>query len=138
VIAGGSLVQGHADVARVDFAVGPSEAVVAESTAAPGATSLVIPRIVAPAQSWVCVSLETTSGQLGGVLGTKLIAPGEHENVVVPLNVQLVSAPVVATLHVDLGTRGKFDFSPLSLGSSLDQPYVAGRRMVSAPVRVSQ
>jgi hypothetical protein len=138
VIAGGSPVTAHVDMLPLNFAVGPSQAYISESTRTLDATTVVIPRIVAPAQSWVSLNLEAASGQTGGVLGTKLVAPGEHKNVVVPLNVRLGPSPVIATLHVDLGTLGRFDFSPLDLGDSLDQPYVAGGRTVSAPVHYSQ
>jgi hypothetical protein len=138
IIAGGSPVVAHVDMVPLSFAVGPSQAYISESTRTLDASSVVIPSIVAPAQSWVSLSLETASGQMGGVLGTKLVAPGEHKNVVVPLNVRLGPSPVIATLHVDLGTLGRFDFSPLDLGDSLDQPYTAGGRTVSAPVHFSQ
>ena len=60
----------------LSFAVGPSQAYISESTRTLNAAEVVIPRIVAPAQSWVSVSLEAKSGQLGGVLGTKLVAAG--------------------------------------------------------------
>lgn len=138
IIAGGMLVSTHVDVVPLSFAVGPGQAFVAESTRTAEADVVVIPRVVAPAQSWVAISLEATSGQSGGVLGTKLVSAGDHRDVSVPLNVRLGPSPVIATLHVDLGRQGRFDFSPTDLGNSIDQPYVAGGRTVSAPVRFAR
>lgn len=138
IVAGGMLVSAHVDVVPLSFAVGPGQAFVAESTRTADADTLVIPRVVAPAQSWLAISLETTSGQSGGVLGTKLVSAGDHRDVAVPLNVRLGPSPVIATLHVDLGRQGQFDFSPTDLGNSIDQPYVAGGRTVSAPVRFAR
>jgi hypothetical protein len=138
IIAGDTLVSTHVDVVPLSFAVGPGQAFVAESTRTADADTVVIPRVVAPAQSWVAISLEATSGQSGGVLGTKLVSAGDHRDVVVPLNVRLGPSPVIATLHVDLGRQGRFDFSPTDLGNSIDQPYVAGGRTVSAPVRFAR
>lgn len=134
LIAGSALVSAHVDVVPLSFAVGPTQAVISEATRTANADSVVIPRVVAPAQSWIAVSLEVTQGQTGGVLGTKLVPAGEHRDVVVPLSVRLGPSPVVATLHADLGKQGRFDFSPADLASSIDLPYVAGGRTVSAPV----
>lgn len=134
-VTGNALVSAHVDVVPLSFAVGPSQASISDSTRTADADSIVIPRVVAPAQSWVAVSLEVTSGQTGGILGTKLVPAGEHRDVVVPLGVRLGESPVVATLHADLGKQGRFDFSPADLASSIDLPYVAGGRTVSAPVR---
>jgi hypothetical protein len=138
IIAGDTAVSAHVDVVPLSFAVGPGQAFIAESTRTADADMVVIPRVVAPAQSWLAISLETTSGQSGGVLGTKLVSAGDHRDVAVPLNVRLGPSPVIATLHVDLGKQGRFDFSPTDLGNSIDQPYVAGGRAVSAPVRFAR
>jgi hypothetical protein len=138
VVSGALLVSAHVDVVPLSFAVGPGQAFVAESTRTADADVVVIPRVVAPAQSWVAISLEATAGESGGVLGTKLVSAGDHRDVAVPLNVRLGPSPVIATLHVDLGRQGRFDFSPTDLGNSIDQPYVAGGRTVSAPVRFAR
>jgi hypothetical protein len=138
LIAGDTPVSAHVDVVPLSFAVGPGQALIAESTRTADADVVVIPRVLAPAQSWVAISLEATAGQGGGVLGTKLVSAGDHRDVAVPLNVRLGPSPVIATLHVDLGKQGRFDFSPTDLGNSIDQPYVAGGRTVSAPVRFAR
>ena len=136
LISGGSVVTAHVNVKPLSFSVGPEQASIASASLAKDATSVVIPQVVAPAQSWISVSLKGESGQTGTLLGTKLVAAGLHKDVVVPLKQQPGPGTVIATLHVDLGTLGQFDFSPLDLASSPDQPYVAGGQTVSVPVQV--
>jgi hypothetical protein len=138
VIAGGNVVSAHVNLSAMSFAVGSGAASLSEATRTVEATSVVIPHVVAPAQSWLSVSAETSSGQLGDLLGATLVPSGEQTGVVVVLSAPAGRRPIVATLHVDLGTVGQFDYSPLDLGNSIDQPYVAGGRMVSVPIRIKR
>jgi len=135
IIAGGQVVSVHVAVSAMSFTVGGNQAFLAEATRTVDATSVVIPRVVAPSQSWVSVSLETTSGTMGDVIGSKLVPSGESTGVVVPLTSAPGAQPLISTLHVDLGTVGQFDFSTTDAGNSPDQPYVAGGHTVSALVR---
>jgi hypothetical protein len=136
LIAGGMVVTAHANVSATSFAVGANQASLSDATRTVDATAVVIPRVLAPAQSWVSASLETTSGQIGEILGSQLVPSGESTHVVIPLSTPPGNRAVIATLHVDLGTVGQFDFSPQDLGNSSDQPYVAGGQTVSVPVRI--
>jgi hypothetical protein len=138
VIAGGRLVVAHVALSRLTFAVGPGQAVLTEATRTVDATSVVIPRVVAPAQSWVSVSIETTNGQVGRALGETLVRSGEQTGVVVAIGTPQRSAPLVATLHVDLGTLGQFEYSPPDVANSPDQPYVAGEQTVSVPIHLAK
>jgi hypothetical protein len=135
VIAGGEVVRAHVGLAPLSFAVGGGQAALSEATRTADATSVVFARVVAPAQSWISVSIENASGRIGQVLGTKLVRPGTSVNVNVPIAAVPPGAQVVvATLHVDLGTVGQFDYSPSDIGNSYDQPYVAGGQTVSVGV----
>lgn len=136
LIADGMVVTAHVNVTATSFAVGANQASLSDATRTVDATTVVIPRVVAPAQSWVSASLETTSGQIGEILGSQLVPSGESIHVAIPLSITPGNRPVIATLHVDLGTVGQFDFSPQDIGNSPDQPYVAGGQTVSVPVRI--
>jgi hypothetical protein len=138
IIAGGHAVVAHVALSPLTFAVGPGQASLADATRTVDATSVVIPRVVAPAQSWVAVSLETTDGRVGQPIGATLVHSGEQTGVVVVLRVQPANSPLLATLHVDLGTLGQFEFSPLDPGNSPDQPYVAGGQTVSAQIHIAK
>ena len=138
VIAGGRVVMAHVALSLLTFAVGPGQAVLGEATRTAEATAVVIPRVVAPAQSWVSVSTEATNGQLGRTLGETLVRSGEQTGVAVAIGTPAGATPLVATLHVDLGTLGRFEFSPPGVANSPDQPYVAGGQTVSVPVHLAK
>lgn len=138
VIADGRVVMAHVALSRLTFAVGPGQASLSEVTRTADATSVVIPRVVAPAQSWVSVSVETTNGLIGRAIGETLVRSGEQTGVVVVLAKPAGVTPLVATLHVDLGTLGQFEFSPPDVASSPDQPYVAGGQTVSVPIHLAK
>lgn len=135
VIAGGSVVRAHVALLPLSFSVGTNQASLSEATRTPDATSVVFARVVAPAQSWISVSVENATGRPGQVLGTKLVKQGTSTDVVVPIaQVPSGTQRVIANLHVDLGTLGQFDFSPSDIGNSYDQPYVAGGQTVAVEV----
>ena len=136
VIAGGHVVMAHVALSRLTFAVGPGQASLSEATRTPDATTVVVPRVIAPAQSWVSVSVEATDGQVGQAIGRTLVRSGEQTGVVVAIGTPAGATPLVATLHVDLGTLGQFEFSPPDLADSPDRPYVAGGQTVSVPIRL--
>lgn len=138
MIAGGSVVTAHVNVSPLSFAVGPGQAALAPAKLAEGAMGVLIPRVVAPAQAWVSVTEKGISGQTDTLLGTKLVAAGVHQDVAVPLKQTPASGDVIATLHVDLGTLGQFDYSPLDLANSPDQPFVSGGQTVSVPVQIER
>jgi hypothetical protein len=138
IIADGRVVRVHVSVSPLTFAVGPGQASLSEATRTADATSVAIPRVVAPAQSWVSVSVETTNGLIGRVLGETLVRSGEQTGVVVAIGTPVGVTPLVATLHVDLGTLGRFEFSPSDVASSPDQPYVAGGQTVSVPIHLAK
>ena len=138
IVANGSVVTAHVSLSALTFAVGPEEALLADTTRTVDATTVIIPRVVAPAQSWVSVSLEATGGKIGQPIGETLVRSGEQTGVTVPLRVRPARSPLLATLHVDLGILGQFEFSPLDLGNSPDQPYVAGGQTVSVPVHLAK
>ena len=133
MVSGGTVVTAHVTVSALSFAVGPGQAVLADATRTADATALVISRVVAPAQSWISVSYGSDSN--GELLGTKLVSAGVHNDVRIPLKAPPGTGPITATLHVDLGTLGQFDYSPSDLGNSPDQPYVVGGQPVSVPVQ---
>jgi hypothetical protein len=136
VIAGGRPVDAEAELSPMTFTVPAGAAAIGDATRTVDATSVVVSAVTAPAQSWVSISLETTSGLIGGILGEKLVPSGTTTGVVVPLRVSPGAQNLVAALHADLGTIGQFEYSPLDVGTSKDQPYIAGGKTVSVPVRV--
>ena len=136
VIAGGRPVSARVSVAAMSFAVGANQASISDTTRTAEATTVVVPKVVTPAPSWLSVSAQSTAGVLGEVLGEKLLPAGESTRVVVALGAPQGPRQLVATLHVDLGTVGRFDFSPLDLSNSYDLPYVAGGQIVSMPIRL--
>jgi hypothetical protein len=135
IIAGGHVVMAHAAIAQV-FAVGPGQASISDTTRTADATAVVIPRVVAPGQSWVSVSLASSGGQIGKVLGFVHVSAGRHTNIVVPIGASVALSQLIVSLHVDLGMQGEFDYSPTDLANSPDQPYVAGGKTVSVPIRI--
>jgi hypothetical protein len=137
IIAGGNVVTAHVGVSALSFSVGPGQASISETTRTLDATSVVVMHVVAPAQSWVAVSVSPTSSQPSQQLGATLVQPGATSHVVIPLNTRPGPTPLVVTLHVDLGTLGQFDYSPLDRGNSLDQPYVVGGKPVSVPIAIT-
>lgn len=136
-IAGGKVVRVHPSLTALTFSVGVGQASLSDTTRTVDATAVVVPRVVAPAQSWVAVSMVATGGQPAQVLGATLVPAGVHNNVSVPLRIAPGKTPVTVTLHVDLGKIRQFEFSPLDLGNSVDQPYVAGGKTVSTPVTIA-
>jgi hypothetical protein len=89
----------------------------------------------APAASWAVVSIEGTSGVPGRVLGNTAVQPGYTGKVEVALPGPAGDKRMLASLHVDLGVMGAFEFDPLERAASPDQPYVAGGEVVAVPVQ---
>jgi hypothetical protein len=135
IIAGGHVVTAHAAIAQV-FAVGPGQASISDTTRTADATQVVIPRVVAPGPSWVTVSLASSGGQISKVLGFVHLTAGQHRDIAVPIGAPVALSQLIVSLHVDLGMQGEFDYSPTDLGNSPDQPYVAGGKTVSVPIRI--
>jgi len=96
-------------------------------------SSVVANYVKAIGQSWLAVSVVTTSGPPGDIVGVTLVPRGLSRMLRVPIQATARGRRLVATLHADLGKPGQFEYSPTDAGSS-DQPYVAGGQTVQVPV----
>ena len=136
IVAGGAVVAAHISLSPLTSTVEAGSASIASASVPATSTTVTLYGVKAPAQSWAVVSTEGTGGVPGKVLGQTAVTAGTHDSV----TVDMLSPPGMqgmrATLHVDLGTLGVFEFTPLDPDNSPDQPYVAGGQSVSVPVHV--
>ena len=79
---------------------------------------VIVSRVLAPADGWVVVRSATAPG---AVLGKTWVPKGPSRDVVVKLTAA-DGADVRVALHVDQGTRRRFEFDPVRPESTLDKP----------------
>lgn len=136
VIAGGMVVTAHINLTPLTSIVDAGRAAIASASVPATSSTVTLYKVRAPVASWAVVSTEGTGGVPGRVLGNKAVDPGYSSTVTVELPGPAGRTKMRASLHVDLGVVGAFEFIPLDRGSSPDQPYVAGGESVSVPVRI--
>jgi hypothetical protein len=86
-----------------------------------GVDTLVVKRVLAPADSWVVVHADM-DGKPGMRVGLTHVKKGETLDVKVPLK-NLTTPKVIVALHADKGTPEKFDFDMMNKEMSLDRPF---------------
>ena len=138
VIVDGMPVTAHITIEPLSAIVETGRASIASASVPATSTTVTLHGVRAPAKSWAVVSTEGTGGVPGAVLGKTAVPPGYFSTVSVELPSPVGHAKMSATLHVDLGTPGTFDYSPASASESADKPYVAGGQSVSVPVLVTR
>jgi hypothetical protein len=133
-VADGMVVDYPFAIAPLTTTVSSTDATIGPLTWDAAGTSVVANYVKAIGQSWLAVSVVTTSGPPGDVVGVTPVAPGLSRMVSVPIQASARGRRLVATLHADLGKPNQFEYSPTDVGNSSDQPYVAGGQTVQVPV----
>jgi len=133
-VADGSYVSATFTVQALTNKVGPGAAAIGSVTRSHDGLSVVASDVVAPGPSWLAVSAIATSGLPGAIVGEARVPQGVSRSIEVALPSAVATQPLTATLHVDLGQPGKFEYSSAGLGSGPDQPYVAGSQTVEVAV----
>jgi hypothetical protein len=134
-VANGALVSMPFAMAPLTSDVVAGSAAIRAATRGSEGSSVTATEVVAPGSSWLVVSLATTSGVPGDVLGVVPVGAGTSRGVTVELQAVVgKKVPLVASLHADLGQPGRFDYSMVNVGDSPDQPYVAGGQTVRVRV----
>lgn len=85
----------------------PASLAVSNQTVIEGAVN--IPSITLPDGGWVTVHADN-SGVPGAILGQTLVPAGTQTDVKVTLEMTKITPILHAMLHVDAGTKGKFEF----------------------------
>ena len=138
IIAGGMLVVAQVNITPLTFAVEAGRASIASASIPATSSTVTLHAVRAPAASWAVVSTEGTGGVPGTVLGQSQVPPGVYTRVPVELPGLAGKTKLRASLHVDLGTPGAFEFTSPDAATSPDQPYLAGGESVSVPVVVTR
>jgi len=133
-IADGMVVNYPFAIAPLTTNVGSMDATISPLTWDASGSSVVANYVKAIGQSWLAVSVVTTSGPPGEIVGVTLVPRGLSRMVTVPIQAAARGRRLVATLHADLGKPNQFEYSTTDLGNSSDQPYVAGGQTVQVPV----
>jgi hypothetical protein len=134
-VANGAFVTMPFSITPLTFKVGANDATLGTLARGPDGSTVTASGAFVIGRSWLSVSLETTGGVPGEVIGVTPLAPGGTS----PVNVRLLNTvgkdtPLFATLHADLGQPGQFEYSTTDVGNSPDQPYVAGGQTVRVQV----
>lgn len=100
----------------------------------PGATSLLVDRVLVPEDSWIVVHLddEGMPGERVGLLG---VEKGESSDLVVPLE-GVTTDNVIVAIHADRGDAGVFDFDMEKKETSPDRPFFVDGAELAAVVGV--
>lgn len=133
-IADGMVVDYPFTITPLTTNVGSTDATIGPITWNPDGTEIVANYVKVIGQSWLAVSVVTTSGPPGDIVGVTLLPPGLSRAVSVPIQASARHLRLAATLHADLGKPGQFEYSNTGVGISIDQPYVAGGQTAQLPV----
>jgi hypothetical protein len=120
------------------FVVDAGRAALASASVSPDTSTVVLRGVRAPVGSWAVVSVEGMGGLPGAVIGQAHVAPGSYGAIPVEIGIPPGMRKLVATLNIDLGVIGSFEYTPLDRGNSPDQPYVAGGQTLAVPVQVTR
>jgi len=99
-----------------------------------GVDTLVVARVVAPADAWIVVHLDD-NGVPGDRVGLKRVTTGESLDVKVPL-AGVTSEKVIVAIHADKGTPGEFDFDMMKRMQSPDRPFFVNNKELAKAVTV--
>lgn len=99
-----------------------------------GTETLVVERVLVPADAWVVVHLDN-DGMPGDRVGLKHISKGESLDVEVPLE-GVTTEKVIVAIHADKGTPDEFDFDMMKKLESPDRPYFVNNKELAKPVAV--
>jgi hypothetical protein len=135
IVAGNMVVTANVNLKPMSFQVEAGRASIASASVSTTSAAVTLHGVNAPVGSWAVVSIESTGGLPGTVLGQTKVEQGYHDTVTVNVPSAPVGQKTVASLHVDLGVADFFEYTPLDRGNSPDQPYVAGGRTVVVPVQ---
>ncbi len=140
VVAMSGCVNSNSQIAQqaklLGYVASPSKAQLEVSASQIGVEQLNIKRVLAPDDAWLVVNADV-GGQPGDQLATSFVLSGESRDVAIPLE-NLKTPQVIVTLYADRGTRGTFDFDPMSKTQSADRPIIVGGRELAAVVAVRQ
>ena len=102
----------------------------------PGVRTLVVKRVLAPADAWLVVHTDD-NGMPGKRVGYAPIAAGENRSVTVSLSPDVpLGDSVLVAVHADRGTLGKFEFNMKDKINSPNQPYFVDGKEVATKLSV--
>lgn len=87
----------------------------------PGATTIVVDRVLTPEPAWVVVH-EEVDGKPGARVGLLHVDAGESKDLSVQLG-GLTTDNVIVAIHADRGTADEFDFDMMKKEMSPDRPF---------------
>jgi hypothetical protein len=116
------------------YVAAPGEAVIELAETQPGATVLLVDRVISPEGAWVVVHLDD-NGKPGERVGLAPVPEGESSAVEVSLE-GVTTDNVIVALHADRGTAGEFDFEMDAAETSPDRPFFIDGAEVAKVVSV--
>jgi hypothetical protein len=115
--------------------------VVAEKNAAlelaesqPGATELLVDRVLAPGAAWIVVHADD-DGKPGERVGLAHVDKGETTGIRIELD-GVTTDKLIVAVHADRGTPGEFDFDMMNKEMSPDRPYFVNESELARVVTV--
>lgn len=115
--------------------------VVAEKNAAlelaerqPGASELVVDRVLSPGAAWLVVHADD-NGMPGERVGIAHVDAGTSTEVRVTLE-GVTTDKVIVAVHADKGIAGEFDFDMMNKETSPDRPYFVNEKELAKVVNV--
>ena len=130
-VAGGQVVSARFAIQPLSAKVGAGQAKIGSVERGLGDASIAASGVVAPGPSWLSASIPATGSTPGHVLGVQRVPAGLSPNVEVKFIAPVPNQTIQVMLHADLGTLGTFEYSFADSAHSVDQPYVAGGKVVS-------
>jgi len=100
----------------------------------PGATELLVQRVVAPEPAWLVVHLDD-DGMPGERVGIAAVPHGETRSVRIPLD-EVTTSSLIVALHADRGEQDVFDFDMENKETSPDRPFFVDGAEVAVVVTV--
>jgi hypothetical protein len=86
--------------------------------------TVMVQRVVALQRSWVTIHADE-NGRPGMILGAEGVPPGETLNIIIPINIDDMTARLHAVLYADLGVPGAFEIP------GADTPVVVNGQLVT-------
>jgi hypothetical protein len=97
-----------ADLWAMDDAPGPIEIQVGAQPVEDA--RIVIKQVDGAGPAWVVIHLQNADGSMGAVIGYAAVCNGQTQYLPIALDMSKIKPNLIAVLHMDKGTIGKFEF----------------------------
>jgi hypothetical protein len=97
--------------------------------------TVVIDNVTADMAGWIAIHPDLGGGQPGPVIGIAPLAAGTDGSITVPIDLGGAKPALLAALHVDDGTVGRFEY--IISGGTLDAPVMVDGAPLLVPFRVT-